>query len=319
MGVLAAVGQIQAANPASAPATTRAAEAGPLDAACPAGFASVKAEGLNGTTGGAGGKKVTVTTAEELLAAIQGDEPRVIYVRGTITLPKGMHHVGCNKSILGLGNNAQLLAGGLELKEVHNVIIRNLTLRGSSVDAITIIDRAHHIWVNHCDLSAAGDGLIDVTHQASYVTVSWNHFSRHHKTCLIGSNDKLRSDIGFLKVTLHHNWFDGTATRHPRVRFGEVHVFNNFYDQVGYGIASTMEAKVVVEGNYFLDVEAPTLCGYFRSGKGELVERENNFKDCGPPETEGAAFDPGKYYPYKLDKAANIPAIVSQGAGVGKL
>ena len=63
---------------------------------------------------------------------------------------------------------------------------------------------------------------------------------------LIGHSDSASSDTGYLKTTIHNNWFDGTRSRHPRVRFGEVHVFNNYYlNNIEYGVASTMEADVL--------------------------------------------------------------------------
>jgi len=94
------------------------------------------------------------------------------------------------------------------------------------------------------------------------VTVSWCRFHDHHKTCLVGHSDKpsvLAEDQGKLRVTFHHNFFDGSQTRHPRVRIAEtVHVFNNYYRANEYGVASTDDAGVLVEGNYFEQVKVPT-------------------------------------------------------------
>jgi pectate lyase len=95
-------------------------------------------------------------------------------------------------------------------------------------------------------------------------------------------------DRGHLKVTCHHNWFDGTKSRHPRVRFGHVHVFNNYYVGNDYGVASTMDAAVMVEGNYFLRVKNHCFVGYADSGPGNLVQRNNVFDNCGStPQTRG--------------------------------
>ena len=83
-----------------------------------------------------------------------------------------------------------------------------------------------------------------------------------------------------------------------------------------YGIASTMDADVVVEGNYFERVEHPTHVGYGNSAPGDLVERLNVYFECeADPMTRGKAFDPGTYYRYTLDPAAKIPALVSGKAG----
>ncbi len=320
--LLAACVLVAAGNPPSAPqeqSPTSQPTTAPVDADGPIGFAAVAAEGLEGTTGGAGGEEITVATAKDFLAAIQGDEPAVVHVHGTIKLPRGMHRVGSNKSIFGAGKDARLLNGGLAIRGACNVIVRNITFRRSSEDGITVTDRAHHVWIDHCDLAAAKDGLIDIVQQASYVTVSWCRFSNHVKTMLIGNSNKLTSDAGFLKVTLHHNWFDGTAGRHPRVRFGQVHAFNNLYDRNSYGIVSSMDAQVVVEGNYFHRVGRPTLVQFRDPRGGELIQRGNMFDRSGPARTAGRAFDPKTYYPYELGKAAKVPRLVRSGAGVGKI
>ena len=100
------------------------------------------------------------------------------------------------------------------------------------------------------------DGLVDITNAASYLTVSWNRFLNHDKTMLIGSSDSATADRGQLKVTLHHNVFDGVGQRAPRVRFGQVHVFNNYYrvkkvPSYGYSWGVGMESAIYAEQNFF--------------------------------------------------------------------
>jgi len=97
---------------------------------------------------------------------------------------------------------------------------------------------------------------------------------------LLGHDDgNSAEDLGHLRVTYHHNWFDGSVQRHPRVRFAEpVHVFNNYYvGNSGYGVASTMNAGVLVEGNYFDGVAKPTVTETGDSDPGHLVQRQNVF------------------------------------------
>jgi pectate lyase len=120
-------------------------------------------------------------------------------------------------------------------------------------------------------------------------------------------------------VTYHHNWFDGTNQRHPRVRFGNpVHVYNNLYSSVGgYGVASTQGAGVLVEGNYFENTEDPFHLGEGDSGPGSLVARDNHFVNSGPGETGGSVASIP--YSYSLDGASSVKAIVTAGAGAGRI
>jgi pectate lyase len=298
------------------------------------GFAAVNALGQNGTTGGEGGQIVTVTTAGEFLRYINHPDPYIIQVAGPITLPGPMHEVGPNKTIIGLGDKAVITGGGLNIGGptssaiepppgggVHNVIIRNLTFTDFPDDGINIQSFAHHIWIDHNEFLTGFDGGVDIKRGADFVTVSWNHFRGYDKVMLLGHDDKnALQDVGRLRVSYHHNWFNGSVQRHPRVRFGEpVHVFNNYYLNVmGYGVASQMNAGVVVEGNYFENVKRPTRTDV-GGEPGRIVERMNVFMNSDPPVSAGSVVEPGTYYRYTLDKPEDIPKIVMKGAGVNKL
>lgn len=285
----------------------------------PIGFASVNALGLSGTTGGAGGQTVTVTNSNDFLDYILRDGPYIIRLSGSVNLSR-MNKVKSDKTIVGLGSDAVITGGGLNLSEVSNIIIQNITFTNADDDSINLQTYTHHVWIDHCNFSNGYDGLIDIKRGSDYVTVSWNRFSNHSKTCLLGhSDDNASQDVGRLRISYHHNWFDGTSGRHPRVRFSELcHVFNNYYVDNDYGIASTCDAEVLVEGNYFKNVDDPTLVGYGSSGDGDLVERDNVFVGSGSPQTRGNVPEASSYYSYTLDNAADIPRIVGAGAGVAE-
>lgn len=281
----------------------------------PEGFASVSALGLNGTTGGAGGNMVTVTNTSDFLTYALSTDTLIIQVTATIELTS-MVGINSNKSIIGVGDQGVINGGGFNISSKSNIIIRNLLFQNSMDDAINVQESSHHIWIDHCDLTNAYDGLIDIKRGSDYVTVSWNKFYNHHKTCLLGHSDNNGAqDSTHLLVTYHHNWFDGTTSRHPRVRFsGLTHVYNNYYNNNSYGIASTMHANVLVENNYFYSVTDPTLVGYAASEPGLLQQSGNIFDNCAHmPEDSGTV--PAPPYAYIMDDAANIPAIVQSGAG----
>ncbi|NQV50458.1 MAG: hypothetical protein HQ507_08170, partial [Candidatus Marinimicrobia bacterium] len=245
------------------------------------GFAAASGDGLETTTGGLGGDTIIVTSGDQLNQIMldrkdsnfdDNNPPLNLLISGTIHYPaEEMLRVKetYDLSIIGMGDSAVIEGFGLNVYKTHNLIIRNIEFRDCPDDAINIDQTlTHHIWVDHCTLSDSPandpdannhDGLLDIKHGAAYITVSWCHFYNHTKTCLLGNSDNTGDeDIGRLKVTYHHNWFDNTHSRHPRVRFGQAHVANNYYDNrdnfMLYGVASTMEADVVVEANYFQNV-----------------------------------------------------------------
>ncbi|MEW2384640.1 hypothetical protein AB0873_21475 [Micromonospora sp. NPDC047707] len=71
----------------------------------------------------------------------------------------------------------------------------------------------------------------------------------------MGSSNTVGPDVGRLNVTLHHNLFDGVRQRLPRVRFGQVDVYNNHYrlagDGFAYAIGIGVRSAVHVERNAF--------------------------------------------------------------------
>ena len=284
----------------------------------PVGWASVDALGQNGTTGGAGGPTVTVSTTEELLDAIDTVGRLIIRVQGTISITS-KQGVRPHKTIVGVGTSGVINGGGLDFYRSYNVIVRNITFTNAEDDAINVGQESHHVWIDHNEFVGAVDGAVDVVRQADYVTVSWNWFRGTDKSMLIGHSDGASTDAGHLKVTIHHNYFDGSRQRHPRIRFGEpVHVFNNYYrGNELYGIASTENAGALVEGNYFDNVPFPchSASGYADSGPGRLVERNNIFVNSGRCETAGNVAEPGRSYQYTVDRPADVPAIVRAGAG----
>jgi pectate lyase len=270
-----------------------------------------------GTTGGGNAGTTTVTSAAALTTAAAGTNATVIRVSGTINCT-GMLRVGSNKTIL--GNAGATIAGcGLNVSNASNVIIRNLTFRNWGDDAINV-QYSTRVWIDHNTLSNGYDGAIDVKRASDYVTISWNRIFSHDKSMLLGhSDDNGAEDRGHLRVTYHHNYFDGTNQRHPRVRFGNpVHVYNNFYRSVGgYGVASTEGAGVLVEGNYFENTSDPFHLGEADSGPGTLVARNNFFSGSGSGQQGGSVASIP--YSYGLDAAANVKSIVTNGAGAGKI
>jgi len=169
-----------------------------------------------------------------------------------------------NTTLIGLGPDASIVNGGLFLGKVSNIIIRNIHFSdaydffpawdakdgelgewNSEYDNITLRG-ASHVWVDHCTFDDGmrpdqgepvllgrrvqhHDGLLDISKGSDFVTVSWNHFRDHDKTNLVGSGDGQQLDAGKLRVTFHHNLWERVKARTPRVRYGQVHLYNNLF------------------------------------------------------------------------------------------
>ena len=179
--------------------------------------------------------------------------------------------VRSNTTIVGVGTNARLKGINLRIPGVTNVIIRNLTFEdaydcfpawdptdgalgnwNSAYDNITITNGSglfsSRIWVDHNAFTDGDhpdstqplyfgrpfqwhDGECDINNGSDLVTVSWNRFTDHDKTMLIGGSDGAgATDRNHLKVTIHHNCFANAGQRTPRDRFGQLHVYNNYYE-----------------------------------------------------------------------------------------
>jgi len=271
-----------------------------------------------GTTGGGNAATTTVTSASALTSAVGATAPAVIRVSGTISC-SGMLRVRSDKTIIG-DAGATISGCGLNVNGDRNVIIRNITFRGWNDDAINVQESATNIWVDHNSFTDGNDGAVDIKRGSDFITVSWNRVFGHDKSMLLGhSDDNASQDRGHLRVTYHHNWFDASTQRHPRVRFGNpVHVYNNYYfNNSGYGVASTEGAGVLVEANSFENVEDPFHLGEGDSGPGSLVARNNLLVNSGSGQTGGSVASIP--YSYSPDAAANVKSIVTANAGAGRI
>lgn len=299
-------------------------------------------------TGGGDGEKILVSNRVQLLDAI-GRSNCVIQISDTIKLKDGerINVKVSHLTIEGVGEKGMIRNGGFNLLG-SNIIVRNLSIGDAyqdghwdgkgdpTTDAITVY--GSHIWIDHCELFHGFDGLLDVSSKGKnrtgdLITVSWTRFSDHNKVMLIGSNDHCDDCRGKLRVTVHHCWFDGASLffdsvdgeyyrvqqRMPRVRYGEVHVFNNYYEDVGdYGIAARFESSVYVEGNYFRNLRDPHIIDDMGKGTRDpaLVLKDNLYDNVkGERASNGEAFLPGDYYDYSPDPPLSVPSLVMNNAG----
>ncbi len=188
--------------------------------------------------------------------------------------------IGSNTTIFGV-NNARLMFGGMQINGRSNIIIRNVTFydaHGSteidtsidpnskaSIDALGIEGSSNGIWVDHCTFTDGTcsdlirnynhDGAFDIK-QGKNITVSYCEFTNHDKVMLIAPNDSYTTPED-RQITLHHNYFHGTTQRMPRSRGCQMHIYNNYYDNIGvvgndgYSLGPGIGSQYIVENNFF--------------------------------------------------------------------
>jgi pectate lyase len=225
-----------------------------------------------------------------------------------------------NTTIVGAGPDSRITGAALRINRAENVIFRNLTVRdaadcfpawdptdgatgnwNSEYDLLQVINGSTHVWIDHSHFTDAPnldsaqpsyfgrpyqvhDGAVDVTNGSDLVTMSYNRFSEHDKLLLIGSTDSTsRGDAGKLRVTIHHNVFENVGQRAPRVRYGQVDVYNNHFKNsadsevpYGYTFGAGVESHLYADANAFTipaEVPASSLIAYF---KGKVITTTAN-------------------------------------------
>lgn len=285
---------------------------------------------VNGTTGGKGGSEITVSTLQALKSALNSDGPKIIYVSGAI---KGAGddpmYVKSNKSIVGL-SGASVEGASFMLYTVNNIIIQNLKIKNYVTNAgIQIKEGTHHIWIDHCEFSADRDHGweyygkdISITRYSDYVTVSWNKFSNNNLSVLIsaGINAEIASqDIGKLHVTLHHNLWNNISEREPTMNYGSVHLFNNYHlNNSGYSISARAGGNVRTDNEYFENCNKPISTNLAGDPPGYISGSETNiYVKSGKNDITTPLANWAPTYEYKsvLNAAADVPSIVTKGAG----
>ncbi|MEC5386592.1 hypothetical protein VVD49_12720 [Uliginosibacterium sp. H3] len=275
--------------------------------------------------------------------------------------------VPSNTTLVGLDKASGLVNANLVLKGVQNVIVRNLSIEtpwdaypvwdpkdgptghwNSEYDGVTI-DDSRHVWVDHVLITdgrhtddqngtANGqevqhhDGALDIKKASDYITVSWSVFRLHDKNNLIGHSDKESADAGHLRTTFHHNLFENVTQRAPRVRYGQVHLYNNVHIgskthavyryQYSHGLG--VESSLISEANLFEIDGTKSVCDVVKSFGGTRYEDRGSLINGLPMDTQaackdyGAGLQPAGWkppYPYAPDKTEGLMAAVKAGAG----
>ncbi len=279
---------------------------------------------------------------------------------------RGAVRLKSNTTLIGDANSG-IVNGHIILLNVSQVIVRNLKLVNpcdvapvwdpsdgatgnwnSAFDAISVLG-SDHVWIDHNSFTDAPltdnflpvenghikqchDGALDITNGSDYVTVSYNVFGEHNKNNLIGGSDGATSDEGKLRVTFSNNVFRDVASRAPRVRYGQVHLFNNYYSgaksgavyRVSYSVGVGQAAKILAQNNVF-EVAGTSVCDDVVENFGGTVP--GVFKDSGSllnGKALGACSVPANVtwtppYAFSARPVALVKANALAQAGGGKL
>ncbi len=185
---------------------------------------------------------------------------------GYIQIKPSSAYTKSDITIEGIGSDTTINFGFL-LRNAGNVEIRNLAIHDFKDDGISLDTDNTDIWIHNNEIfygiegsgdKAKGDGSTDVKNDSQYVTISYNHYWDGGKVSLCG----MKGESGNNYISYHHNHFDHSDSRHPRIRTMSVHVFNNYYDgNAKYGVGASENSSAFVEGNYFRNCKYPTLQG----------------------------------------------------------
>ncbi len=196
-------------------------------------------------------------------------------------------------TIEGIGEDAAFHGFGMLVRNCHGVEVRNIGIMCCMDDAISLDTGNSNVWIHNCDFfygkpgsdadQTKGDGTVDIKGESMNITVSYNHFFDTGKSSLGG----MKSETTACWHTYHHNWFDHSDSRHPRIRTMFFHVYNNYFDGVSkYGVGMTMGGSAFVESNYFRNCKYPMLIskqgtdaegsGTFSGENGGVIKAFNN-------------------------------------------
>lgn len=203
--------------------------------------------------------------AIRVVGEVKGSDIEGLNSSGYIQIKGKSAYSELNITLEGIGDDAVANGWAVLVRSAGNIEVRNLGIMNFEDDGISLDTENTNVWVHNNDFfygkqgsgdKAKGDGSFDVKGDSQYVTASYNHFWDSGKASLCGMTSETSPNY----ITYHHNWFDHSDSRHPRVRTMTVHVYNNYFDgNAKYGVGATTGSSVFVENNYFRNCKSPML------------------------------------------------------------
>ena len=241
---------------------------------------------------------------------------------GDITI-ENANNANSYLTLEGVGNDAVVNGMGVRLKSASNIEVSNLgfmNCNSTAGDNIGMQQDNDHIWVHNNDLfygnagsdadQIKGDGALD-NKNSTYITLAYNHFWDSGKASLLGLSEGTTAG---LYITYHHNWFDHSDSRHPRVRYYSAHIYNNYFDgNAKYGSGSTLGSSLFIEGNYYRNSKNPMMTSLQGTDIWDATNQVNNAGTMGTFSGEAGGSIKAFNNTFDADIASNSMRFVAYG------
>ncbi|KAG0556834.1 hypothetical protein KC19_11G082500 [Ceratodon purpureus] len=277
----------------------------------------------------------------------------IIFAKSMTIQLKGELWVTAFKTLDGRGAEVHITGTSqITIQNTNNVILHGLHIHdikpsGPSViraspmkvirrgktdgDGIHILG-SHDVWVDHCYLAKATDGLLDATRGSTMITVSNCLFENHNKVMLFGANPMHTMDRNMRATVAFNKFGGGLIQRLPRCRFGTFHILNNDYSAGWsiYAIGGSEDPTILSQGNLFnpsgkkevtkrIDDAGPTFGGWKTwdwASSGDVFLKGAFFTGSGAKATSAGVY--AKAFSTSSRPGSMVPAM-TRGAGPLKL
>ena len=222
-----------------------------------------------------------------------------------------------DKTFDGRGRDVRFAGMGILTETSSNLIFENITftapaitvLDTSSRRALSIHNRSHHVWVDHCTFEEYPLVELDVKRGSHNVTISWSRFENAQTGVLFGLSGDIIRDTA-QSLTVHHSYFAGLSRDGVLSHGGVLHAYSNFFDGVELsGVVCSDSARCLVESNVFNNEMAVTLYRWYNEDGSPVdstvgfVSMKDNLLTAGGDAIDGDALGYKPDYKYSADIA----------------
>jgi pectin lyase len=214
--------------------------------------------------GGALGKTVTASTADELVSYLDSTDPLTIVLTADIDMQNKSHtRIRDYKTIIGSYSSNAIYDSQFRTNDVYgatddspsdNIIIRNVDFYAVNVPNRILVNiwSSRNIWIDHCSFTSkltydrTGNGLDevgkfiwintpydnyldakDLDRSPDFIGISYCVFTNRYWTVAYGTQN---GETSRCRTTLSYNKWDKDVRRTPQIGNGSAHIYNNYYE-----------------------------------------------------------------------------------------